>query len=644
VSAVSNVDLRVNASQAMAALGRLNSAAKGTAGTFAALKSLAASVGLGYIAKSSLQAAASFNDLKLRLKLLSSEYGEYDKATKIAAEASKKFGLSTRESTEGITSIYARLKPLGVSLKDIKTTYMGFNTVAKLGGISTMEAAGAFRQLSQALGSGKLQGDEYRSMAENIPGLMKLIADELNVNVGDLKDLSSQSKLTSDVIIRSLKRAETEGAGKIAAIVGASEVQNFKNLANAVDDLSIAVGEGLAPAIVPLIQELTRFLEQLDPVFIAQVSQVGVFIGKMWLLHKVFSAIVGIGPTLKLFFNAYLVNVRTAGKASFIAAGQVASFSKSLQALAKSTIILAFIQGTFEWFSKIVDKAKEAKKIAAEIAKGGAGAQVDKKSTSREKVVELKAQARKDIQQLVDDYNQLLEENKGQLQVPVWNAIVATNLAGEKQIMEQKIKDLKTILDLDLGEFKTAEQIKEASEAAAKGIDTMANAAEKLKEKTKEIGAAFQDDVTQSIMAAIKGSESLGEAFGKVLNRLADQVMEVAINMALWGSVGGGGTGGIFGGLFKGIFGSAQGGTIGSGNARIVGERGPEVFVPHSSGKVLPNNRLGGSSNITINVDASGTSIEGDEGQGRELGQLISSAVLQEITAQQRPGGVLYAS
>ena len=73
MSAVSNVDLRVNASQAMAALSRLNGAAKGTAGTLGALKSLAASVGLGYLARQSLSAAASFNDLKSRLRLLSSE-------------------------------------------------------------------------------------------------------------------------------------------------------------------------------------------------------------------------------------------------------------------------------------------------------------------------------------------------------------------------------------------------------------------------------------------------------------------------------------------------------------------------------------------------------------------------------------------
>jgi len=642
VSAVSNVDLRVNASQAMAALNRLNGAAKGTAGTLGALKQLAASVGIGYLAKQSLQAAASFNDLKTRLKLLSSEYGEYEKATKLAAQAAKKFGLSTRESTQGITDIYARLKPLGVSLEDIKTTYMGFNTVAKLSGVSSMEAAGAFRQLSQALGSGKLQGDEYRSMAENVPGLMKLIADELKVNVGDLKELSSQSKLTSEVIIASLRRAQKEGAGKIAAIVGNSEVQVFKDMTNAVDDLAIAVGDGLAPAITPLIQELTRFLQQLDPVFIGQIAKTGVFITKMWLLHKVFTAIVGIGPTLKLFFNSYLVNVKTAGKASFIAAGQVASFSKSLQMLAKSTLVLAAFQVTFEWFSKIVEKGKEARDIAKQLEKGGAGKAIDRKTTSRESVAAMKADAQKQIDALLEEYDDMIEEKKGQMQIPIWNAIVGVNLEGERQVIEKKIADLKTILDVDLGEFKTADEIAAAADAATNGINKMGDAAEALKEKTKEIAAAFQDDVTGAIMSAVRGSETLGEAFGKVLNRLADQVMEVALNMALWGSAGGGGTGGLLGGLFKGIFGSAQGGTIGAGNPRMVGERGPELFVPHSSGQVIPNNRLGGGgTNITVNVDASGSDVEGNEAEGRELGEMLAAAIQSALIQEKRPGGLL---
>ena len=73
----------------------------------------------------------------------------------------------------------------------------------------------------------------------------------------------------------------------------------------------------------------------------------------------------------------------------------------------------------------------------------------------------------------------------------------------------------------------------------------------------------------------------------------------------------------------------------------MVGERGPELFTPRSSGMITPNHALGGSTNVVVNVDASGSSVEGDEQRGRELGLLISAAVQSEIVQQQRPGGLL---
>ena len=57
----------------------------------------------------------------------------------------------------------------------------------------------------------------------------------------------------------------------------------------------------------------------------------------------------------------------------------------------------------------------------------------------------------------------------------------------------------------------------------------------------------------------------------------------------------------------------------------------------------MPNHELGGmgGTNIVVNVDASGSSVEGDEDRGRELGRLISVAVQSELVQQKRPGGLL---
>jgi len=128
--------------------------------------------------------------------------------------------------------------------------------------------------------------------------------------------------------------------------------------------------------------------------------------------------------------------------------------------------------------------------------------------------------------------------------------------------------------------------------------------------------------------------------------------------------LGRGGLGGIFSGLFGGFgggmmggsgyydpvtglgtagpnFGLADGGTARAGQTYMVGERGPELFTPGVTGTVIPNHALGGSTNVVVNVDASGSSVEGDEQQSRELGRLISVAVQSEILQQKRPGGLL---
>ena len=90
---------------------------------------------------------------------------------------------------------------------------------------------------------------------------------------------------------------------------------------------------------------------------------------------------------------------------------------------------------------------------------------------------------------------------------------------------------------------------------------------------------------------------------------------------------------------------AANGGPIGMRQPTLVGERGPELFVPNQSGNIIPNHDLagigGGGTNIVVNVDASGSSVEGDEQGGRELGLALSAAIESELIKQKRPGGLL---
>ena len=127
-----------------------------------------------------------------------------------------------------------------------------------------------------------------------------------------------------------------------------------------------------------------------------------------------------------------------------------------------------------------------------------------------------------------------------------------------------------------------------------------------------------------------------------MLNNIADKFLDVALNQALFGSILGskGDKGGGILGKLK-LF--ADGGRPPVNRPSIVGEKGPELFVPRSSGNIIPNNKLGGggSTSVVVNVDASGSDVQGDEAEAKELGTLISVAVQGELLKQQRPGGLL---
>jgi len=162
---------------------------------------------------------------------------------------------------------------------------------------------------------------------------------------------------------------------------------------------------------------------------------------------------------------------------------------------------------------------------------------------------------------------------------------------------------------------------------------------------TRQIEDAFQslsdsinNDIKNGIAGLIRGTSTLGD----MLNNIANKFLDVALNQALFGSVlGSAGKkgGGLFGAL--GLF--ANGGRPPVGKPSIVGEKGPELFVPRSSGTIVPNNKLGGggTSNVVVNVDASGSDVQGDDAGGQELGSLIAAAVQGELVKQQRPGGLL---
>ena len=165
-----------------------------------------------------------------------------------------------------------------------------------------------------------------------------------------------------------------------------------------------------------------------------------------------------------------------------------------------------------------------------------------------------------------------------------------------------------------------------------------------------EVGQVIEDSIKNNLKDAITGAKTFGEAMVGVLNRIRDKMLDSALDKLFdgfaenfsKGSDGGKGLGGFLGKVLGGLF--ADGGRPPVGKASIVGERGPELFVPSTSGTIIPNNQIGGESitnNIVVNVDVSNTEVAGNNSDATQFGEQLAAAIQAEIVTQKRSGGLL---
>ena len=293
------------------------------------------------------------------------------------------------------------------------------------------------------------------------------------------------------------------------------------------------------------------------------------------------------------------------------------SAKEALNELAAREAILATIINTeieaatltekFDQAAKKVGEERDMTERIIELRREGLNPEIAKT------IAELEKQATKGKDALQAEIDKLLEKQKevGKLD-PLDKARLDTLI---KQRDEQD-----NIID---GIRETEEATHDLNQAAIETLDAF----DKLK-------STIQNDIKDGIKGLIKGTSTLAD----LASNVADRFLDIALNQMLFGNAGGNT---VTGGLFKFLGFKAAGGPVSGGKPYVVGEKGPEVFTPGVSGTITPNHALGGSTNVVVNVDASGSSVEGDEEQSRELGRLISVAVQSEIIQQKRPGGLL---
>ena len=264
-------------------------------------------------------------------------------------------------------------------------------------------------------------------------------------------------------------------------------------------------------------------------------------------------------------------------------------------------------------------------------------------STEFQSVITQFAKENAEIQAILNDTSKPLAQRLKEIDAILIPMIQDTDLLKEAlsklppefDLSTEKAKQLVDALSANVENLMFLEEF----EAPTEELEKLSKFQRVIIDVSKEMKLSFQD----SFKGIVRGTMSVTDAFRNMLNRIGDYFLDLAAQVMALGIQK------SFLGLFQNMFniqmpsisGMAEGGRVTGGKPYIVGERGPELFSPGVSGNITPNHALGGSTTVVVNVDASGSSVQGDEEQGRELGRLISVAVQSEIIEQQRPGGLL---
>jgi hypothetical protein len=262
-------------------------------------------------------------------------------------------------------------------------------------------------------------------------------------------------------------------------------------------------------------------------------------------------------------------------------------------------------------------------------------------------------------------------------------------LINANEILEKKYAELEAERELNELLIQRARLVADVVRASSmptvyNELETQDAALKDILDKYPAIGAAADAAATlatSGMSEMIAGTKSAQEVFAEFLNTIANALMQTAAKMIaqyiaigiarMFAGMGGGGGGfapsgplaavGNVGTGFNFDVGAmtggaplafAKGGIVNgptlfpfANGTGLMGEAGPEAIMPLQRGA---NGKLGvlasgggGNVSVMVNVDASGSNVEGDAEDSKQLGRVIAAAIQQELVKQKRPGGLL---
>ncbi|MFL9533181.1 tape measure protein [Acinetobacter baumannii] len=227
-----------------------------------AIKSLA-----GYMAglvtiNAAINNMDTYTGLQNRLKLVTSNQAELNKATEDTFQIAQK----TYSAWDSVLQVYQRFsdnaKTLNLTMDDTARLTETVSKAVAISGASAEAADAALVQFGQALASGTLRGEELNSVMEQTPALAKAIAQGMGITVGQLRSVAAEGKITSKEIVKALKNAQDD----VDALFAKTDITIGQSLTLLNNEIIKFVGEagkgsGAAQVLAGSVQTLASNLD-----------------------------------------------------------------------------------------------------------------------------------------------------------------------------------------------------------------------------------------------------------------------------------------------------------------------------------------------------------------------------------------------
>ena len=559
-------------------------------------------------------------------------------------------GVSIEELNAAISTVTATGVP-------VESTFAGLRQVFSSIQKPTAEASKLAEKLGIDFSATALETKGLSGVLEELVEKGGASAENLAILFGSVEARTAILPLVNDQLETFNKNLENQANAQGTAAKASFEAQNtirgqldrlgtaFTNLTTEGSEFGIIIRESLKVAAVTVEALKSAFELTLQPVrfLIGVVKQIGTVIGEA----------LGIEATNVLFnLEQGWISIKeqiteVTGRAEFI--GKVIG-----------QVIVVSIRNVLKLRKKIIEAFVTATEPVVKFFKG-VGELI---SGTAQKIVKLYAQAFGAVVKLIPEP---LRKLLGGIEIPKINLdIEIPKFTNPFKGLKQKLGELKegTVEFFELEELITAENKKQldaknnivsTNGKIKDSVDKITDAERKAKEEAEELEATFEkigesvrSDLVNNLTDAITEGKSFGDAMKNVLGNLKKRLINLAIDKAITG-IGSSLSGGKgFTGFLGGLFGKKErGGRVSAGGAFLVGERGPEILQMGSKGgNIIPNSAIGkgggGTTNmVTVNVDASGSSVSGNNADATQLGQVIGAAVQAQLIKEKRAGGLL---